>query len=70
MVTNPGKEFKSKLVTSFCEENGIEYHVTSTEHSEANGRVERLNRTIREYIRKRSNPKIRQKNDKRSLISL
>ncbi|ELQ76973.1 putative Integrase, catalytic core, Ribonuclease H-like protein [Trachipleistophora hominis] len=70
MVTNPGKEFKSRLVTSFSEENGIEHHVTSTEHSEANGRVERLNCTIREYIRKRSNPKIRQKNDKISLINL
>jgi hypothetical protein len=52
IITDQGPEFKNAWMEDLCIRRSIYHHMTSTEHHEANGRVERLLRTIREAYRK------------------
>ena len=52
IITDQGLEFKNKWMEDLCRRRAITHHMTSTEHHEGNGRVERLLRTIRELYRK------------------
>jgi transposase InsO family protein len=49
--TDGGKEFLSKVVESFCVSKGITQQVTPRHTPQQNGRVERLNRTLKEKVR-------------------
>lgn len=46
-----GKEFVSNLVTEYCKSLGIQQQVTPRYTPESNGKIERLNRTIKEKVR-------------------
>jgi transposase InsO family protein len=46
-----GKEFVSNLVTDYCTSKGIKQQVTPRYTPESNGKIERLNRTIKEKVR-------------------
>jgi hypothetical protein len=52
IVTDNGKEFCAKIIENFLQENGIEHHKVSIEKHQANGRIERLHRTIWQALRK------------------
>ena len=52
IITDNGKEFCSKDFEKYCSDNKIEIHRTSAGKHQGNGRVERLNRTIWQAIRK------------------
>ncbi len=46
-----GKEFVSNLVTDYCTSKGIKQQVTPRYTPKSNGKIERLNRTIKEKVR-------------------
>jgi transposase InsO family protein len=46
-----GKEFVSNLVTDYCTSKGIKQQVTPRYTPESNGKIERLNRTLKEKVR-------------------
>jgi hypothetical protein len=45
-----GKELVNTLVTDYCKSKGINQQVTPRCTPESNGRIERLNRTIKEKV--------------------
>jgi hypothetical protein len=55
IITDAGLEFNNKILEEMCERRGIRRHIISTDNHKSNGRVERLNRTLREYFRKSEN---------------
>ncbi|KAI5150717.1 hypothetical protein ENBRE01_1663 [Enteropsectra breve] len=52
LIVDHGLEFMNKKVEELCFRRDIQRNSVSIEHHQGNGRVERLNRTIREYFRK------------------
>ena len=46
IVTDRGTCFTSTKFTEFCEEHGIHHTLNSSRHAQANGQVERVNRTL------------------------
>jgi transposase InsO family protein len=49
--TDGGGEFTGKLVTDFCVSKGITHQVTPRHTPQSNGKIERLNRTLKEKVR-------------------
>jgi hypothetical protein len=47
-----GKEFQNEKLRSWCEDNGIFLKFTVPYYHRSNGRIERVNRTIREAIKR------------------
>lgn len=47
LVMDKGREFENKWIEDLCIRRGIERHIVSTDHHKGNGRIERLNRTMR-----------------------
>ncbi|KRH93375.1 putative LTR retrotransposon [Pseudoloma neurophilia] len=58
IIVDQGREFNSHKFDDFCSQNKIKKHNTAIEHSEGNGRVERLIRTLRTYFRKEEKRKV------------
>ena len=52
IVADQGKEFKNKSVISFFSGIGTKMHFTTVARHEANGQVERFNRTIKDWAKK------------------
>lgn len=52
LITDNGKEFTAGEVKRYLCENNVEHHTISVEKHQANGRVERLHRTIWQALRK------------------
>lgn len=52
LLSDRGKNFMAAVVGRFREALEIEGRYTSPYHPEANGKVERVNRTLQEYLRK------------------
>jgi hypothetical protein len=52
IIADKGLEFCNAKVEELCFNRNIKMHITATAHHESNGRVERVNRTLREYFRK------------------
>ena len=50
LISDNAKEFSSKIISNWCTENGIKQHFTPPYYHQANGKVERLIRTIREGL--------------------
>ncbi|KAM0027207.1 putative nucleotidyltransferase, Hydrolase [Helianthus debilis subsp. tardiflorus] len=53
IVSDNGKQFAEKLFKTWCEKMRIEQNFASVSHPQANGQVERANRSIVEGIKKR-----------------
>ncbi|KAI5149341.1 hypothetical protein ENBRE01_0846 [Enteropsectra breve] len=53
--TDNALEFTSNAFKTFCQTNQIRHHLTSIEKHEANGRVERVIRTVRDGLAKTKN---------------
>ncbi|XP_046744294.1 KRAB-A domain-containing protein 2-like [Diprion similis] len=45
-ITDRGRGFMSKKLEAFCRTHGIYHSVTSPRHAQANGQVEKVNRTL------------------------
>ena len=52
IVSDSGKEFKNKRIISFFESIGTNMHFTTVGRHQANGQVERFNRTIKDWAKK------------------
>ena len=52
LVCDAGLEFNNQLIEELCLRRNIKRHIISIDNHKSNGRVERLNRTIRQYFRK------------------
>ncbi|KAI5179053.1 hypothetical protein PAEPH01_2593, partial [Pancytospora epiphaga] len=50
IVADQGLEFNNQWIEEMCRRRNMKLHLIGTDHHQSNGRVERLNRTIREYI--------------------
>jgi len=51
ITTDSGTQFDCKEFKKFCQDRGIEHHITSLYHHQGNGLVERAIRTIEEMLR-------------------
>lgn len=51
IVTDPGKEFKNKVVQEFCRMNKVELHFTTVNNPSSNSPIERFHSTIVEKLR-------------------
>lgn len=61
LIVDQGLEFDNKWVEEMCVKRKIRRKATAVGNHKANGRVERPNRTIREYFRKNDPEKIKEK---------
>lgn len=52
LLCDNGGEFRSKEISLWCEKNKIELSFSIPYYHESNGRVERVNRTLRESLKK------------------
>ena len=52
-VSDNGKQFDNDAFRDFCTELGIKNHYSSPAHSQANGQVEVMNRTLLKIIKTR-----------------
>ena len=52
LISDQGTEFKSANFNQWLQRNGVDYRRTMPYHPQANGQVERLNRTIKTMLRK------------------
>ena len=51
LVSDNGKQFDNSAFRDFCSELGIKNHYLSPAHSQANGQVEVMNRTLLKIIK-------------------
>lgn len=51
IVTDKGPEFNNSLLKEFCQTHEIQFHVTSSDHPQSNGLVERFHSTLLEHCR-------------------
>lgn len=63
LIMDEGLEFDNQVIEEMCLNRGIKRHVIAVEHHKGNGRVERLNRTLRDYFRKNDPNKKMDKNE-------
>ena len=52
LITYNGKEFSNKSIKRWCEDEGVKHEFSIPYYHASNGRVERVNRTIRDAIKK------------------
>jgi transposase InsO family protein len=52
LISDQGREFVNKIMSELCNRLNINHQTTSAHHPQANGLVERTNRTILNYLRK------------------
>ena len=53
LISDRGPQFTSGLWRDLCQLLGVEHHTTSAYHPQANGRVERMHRTLKNALRSR-----------------
>ena len=56
LLTDNGKEFNNKLLKEWCNEKNIHHKLAIPYYHPSNGRVERVNRTVRNALRKTKGP--------------
>lgn len=56
LISDNGKEFSNRFVKEWTNKKGLMHKFTTPYYHKSNGRVERVNRTIREAIRKSKGP--------------
>lgn len=52
LITDEVRKFKSKELTEMLDSLVVKHHITSVEHHQSNGRMERLHKTIWQGLRK------------------
>ena len=52
LVSDSGKEFVNNIVQEYLQKNDIRHHITSVDHHQSNGRIERIHRDLNKYLRK------------------
>lgn len=52
LITDPGTELDSQTIKTWCLNNNIQLHLTSSEKHQSNGRIKRIDRNIWQGIRK------------------
>lgn len=53
LVIDNGRQFDNKKVRELCDELDIKKHFSSPHHSQANGQVEAVNKTIKHLLKKK-----------------
>ena len=56
MLVDNGEEFDNALLKNWCKEKNVELQYSIPYHHASNGRVERVNRTIREQLKCNKGP--------------
>ncbi|KAF7685982.1 Retrovirus-related Pol polyprotein from transposon TNT 1-94 [Cucumispora dikerogammari] len=56
LLTDNGREFNNNLLKKWCKENNIYHKLAVPYYHTSNGRVERVNRTVRNALRKTKGP--------------
>lgn len=52
LITDNGKEFENEILKNWCQKNNINIRYSLPYYHQSNGRIERVNRTIRNAIKK------------------
>ncbi len=58
LISDRGTEFVNELITILCREFKIRHVVTTAYHPQANGQVERMNKTLKDLLSKNTPKKI------------